>query len=484
MRSPLRRVGLRVRLVVTFALGALILCLLLAAASFTVTRGYVLSQRERTAEHLAQSHADGINDGLMTAGAHVAPVLAAVRLSDGTQSLLHYRGQWYTSAVGIGPDDMPRELQRLVSAGKGEHQRIRLGGEPVLVTGVPLAPAHAQYYEIASLTELNSTLHTLSGVLITVSAIVTLCGAAAGLWTSRRLLRPLTRLADTSREIAGGRLDARMGPSPDRQLAVLSLAFNDMADALERRIDREVRFAADVSHELRSPLTTVSAAMSVLEGRRDELSQRGRAALDLLSSEVRRFGQLVEDLLEISRIDAVSAASDLEPVRVAQIVLRAERLTAISPTVQIEVDANAVSACVLGDKRRLERLVVNLLDNAGRYATGSVVVGLERVTGPSGAILRLYVEDDGPGIPVHERERVFDRFYRANTGGRRGEGGGAGLGLALVQETVRLHGGRIWVEEAASGGARFVVDLPEHDTAPEPEEIAERPLSKTGKSGR
>jgi signal transduction histidine kinase len=453
---------LRVRLVATFALGALLLCLVLSAASFTVTRSYLLSQRERAAEHLAQTHADAIDDALMTRGTQVAPVLAGVRLSDGTQSLLRYRGQWYTSAVGTGPDDIPGELRKLVVAGKAEHQRISFGGGPVLVTGVSLARANAQYYELASLGELNSTLHTLSGVLLIVSAIVTLCGAAAGLWTSRRLLRPLTRLADTSREIAGGRLDARMGPSPDRQLAVLSSAFNDMADALQQRIDREVRFTADVSHELRSPLTTVSTALSVLEGRRDELSDRGRSALNLLSSEVRRFGQLVEDLLEISRIDA-GAEAELEPVCVAQIVLRAERLTAIRPPVQIEVDARAMNACILGDKRRLERMTVNLLDNAGRYASSSVAIGLDRMITPAGPILRMWVEDDGPGIPLAERDRVFDRFYRASAGGRRGEGGGAGLGLALVRETVRLVGGRIRVEQGASGGARFVVEVREYE---------------------
>jgi signal transduction histidine kinase len=464
--------------VATFALGALILCLVLAAASFTVTRGYLLSQRERTAEHVAQAHADAVDDGLLTRGTAVAPVLAAVRLSDGTQSLLHYRGQWYTSAVGIGPDDIPSELRALVTAGKGQHQRIALGGGPVVVIGLSLTRANAQYYEVAALNELNSTLHTLSGVLLIVSGIVTLCGAAAGLWTSSRLLRPLTRLADTSREIAGGRLDARMGPTPDTQLAVLSSAFNDMADALQQRIDREVRFTADVSHELRSPLTTVSTSLAVLEGRRDELSERGRSALTLLSNEVRRFGQLVEDLLEISRIDA-GAAADLEPVFVAQIVLRAERLTAITPPVQIEVDANANNACVLGDKRRLERMVVNLLDNAGRYATSAVCIGLGRTAGPDGPTLRLWVEDDGPGIPVPERERVFDRFYRASAGGRRGEGGGAGLGLALVRETVRLHSGHIRVEQATIGGARFVVDFPEHDSRHQPP-AEQRPAFTTG----
>jgi two-component system sensor histidine kinase MtrB len=459
VRSPLRRVGLRVRLVATFALGTLLLCVLLATVSFTVTRSYLLNQRERAAEHQAQTHGAAIEEALRTKGTQVATALAGLRSTTDTQSLVRHAGRWYTSVVGVGPSELPAALQQRVVGGDGEHQRIKVAGSPVLVTGVPLAGG-GQYYEIAPLHELDSTLRTLSTVLVFVAAGVTLCGAGLGLWTSRRLLQPLTTVAVTSREIAGGRLDARIGPTPDRQLSILSTAFNDMADALQDRIQRELRFTADVSHELRSPLTTVSAALGVLENRRNELSERGRRALDLLASEVGRFGQLVEDLLEISRIDA-GAPVELEPVCLAQIVLRAQLLATVPLSVQIEVDSKAMPALMLGEKRRLERVIANLLDNAGRHGKSAVSVRLDVRSAPSADVLRLCVDDDGLGVPPQDRQRVFDRFARGSTGGRRGGGGGAGLGLALVREHVSLQHGRIWIEDAPMGGARFVVEFPQ-----------------------
>ncbi len=460
MRSPLRRVGLRVRLVVAFGLGALTLCVVLAAVTFGVTRSYLLSQRERAAEHQAQLHANAVEEALQTRGSQVAKVLAGLRTTADTQSLLRFQDRWYTSAVGVGPDDVPALVQSKVREGGSEHQRIRLDGGPVLVVGIPLGSGGPEYYEIAPLRELDATLRTLSAVLASVAAALTLLGAALGFWTSRRLLQPLTRVAATSREIASGRLDARIGATPDRQLSMLSEAFNDMADALEERIQRELRFTADVSHELRSPLTTVSAALAILEGRRDELSDRARRALDLLASEVGRFGKLVEDLLEISRIDA-GAPVDLEPVCLAQIVLRAQMLASLTMNIEIEVDSAAMAALVLGEKRRLERIVANLLDNADRYARSTVALRLGVQPGPVGALLQLTVDDDGPGIAESDRERVFDRFSRGSAGARRGDGGGAGLGLALVREHVQLQGGCIRIESSDLGGARFVVELPE-----------------------
>ena len=340
MKSPLRRVGLRWRLIAAFALGGLALCVVLATVSFGITRSYLLRQRERVAEHQAQTHADSVGENLRTRGSRVKDVLSGLRTTSDTQSLLYFHSRWYTSAVGVGPDNVPSELQLKVEQGFSEHQRVRVAGDPVLVVGIPLKQLGAQYYEITSLSELDSTLRTLSSVLVIVAGGVTIAGAGLGFWTSRRLLKPLTRVAATSREIAGGRLDARLGSTPDRQLAMLSSAFNDMADALQERIQRELRFTADVSHELRSPLTAVTAALAVLESRRDELSGRGRSALELLSGEIRRFRQLVEDLLEISRIDA-GAPVDLEPVCLAQIVLRAQMLATVATPVRIEVESEA-----------------------------------------------------------------------------------------------------------------------------------------------
>ncbi len=459
MRSPLRRFGLRVRLVAAFGLGALALSVVLATVTYEVTKSYLLQRRERSAQQQAFDHADVINEALATRGTQIAGVFTDLRSASDTQSLLRYHGRWYTSTVGLGPDAVPKELVTKVGSGTAQHQRIRVSGTPSIVIGIPLKDHPAQYYEISQLQELDSTLRTLGSVLVIVAASVTVAAAALGFWTSRRLLQPLTTVTETSREIAGGRLDARIGETPDRQLAMLSASFNEMADALQARIQREIRFTADVSHELRSPLTAVSAALGVLEARRNELSDRGRSALDLLGAEVRRFSQLVEDLLEISKNDA-GAPIDLEPVCLAQIVLRAQLLTTLRTPVRIEVESPALEALMMGDKRRLERVVANLLDNAARYTNGTVELQLSLEKSPTGHWLRLSVDDDGPGVPEADRERIFDRFARSKSGSRRSEGGGAGLGLALVRQHVELHGGEVHVERSRLGGACFVVRFP------------------------
>ena len=157
-----------------------------------------------------------------------------------------------------------------------------------------------------------------------------LLAGVLGWWTSRRLLRPLSRVATAAGEIATGGLDARMPPENDPDLARLAGSFNDMADAVQARIEREARFASDVSHELRSPITALTAAVEVLDGRRTDLPERSQQALDVVVSQVRRFDHMVMDLLELSRIDAGSAELHREEVQLRELVPRiAQRLSLI-----------------------------------------------------------------------------------------------------------------------------------------------------------
>jgi two-component system, OmpR family, sensor histidine kinase MtrB len=167
---------------------------------------------------------------------------------------------------------------------------------------------------------------------------------------------------------------------------------------------------------------------------------------------------MVEDLLEISRIDAGAASLALDDVSVPELVENAVRLTGHGDVpLEIEPGAHHVVASV--DKRRVVRVIANLLDNAAKYGGGAERVSVERVGGE----VRIVVEDRGAGVPEGDRERVFERFSRgAAVVGRRSTGEGVGLGLALVREHVTMHGGRVWIEDRFDGesGARFVVALP------------------------
>ena len=268
--------------------------------------------------------------------------------------------------------------------------------------------------------------------------------------------------------IAGGQLDTRLpAATADPDLAGLTGSFNLMVDQLQERIEREARFTSDVSHELRSPLTTLAASLEVLEARADELPATAQRALVLLGADLRRFQRMVGDLLEISRSDTGSADVFLEEVTAGELVRRSVAANArslpggVAPP-EVAIDPVVSEAWLNVDKRRFERVMANLLENAALYGGGATVVRAEPgPVRPDGrATIRVSVEDGGSGLAPTERSKVFERFYRGQASGQRGAGTGTGLGLALVAEHVRLNGGTVWADEADGGGARFTLELP------------------------
>jgi two-component system, OmpR family, sensor histidine kinase MtrB len=453
------RTGLRSRLTAAFAVGALLLSGLIAVLSYTFARGYLIDQRGRSAERLATAHAKTVQAALSSADAGLQDVLDGLQ-STGSQALIDTGDRWILSSSTAQPTDIPAGLRADVrSSGEAVRQRISLHGRPLMVAGVPLPQVDATYYEITPLSELNRTLRTIRTTLFLVALGAAIGAGLLGRWVSGRLLQPLERVAATSRTIAQGDLAARLPDTQDRQLALLTTSFNDMAESLAKRIERDARFAADVSHELRSPLTTLTTSLAVLQGRRSELSPRSAEALDLLAGEVERFRHLVEDLLDISRADA-GVVDSREPVVLSELLHRLVEAHSdwlnrpVSAALRIDGDAGGIP--VLADKRRLVRVFVNLLENGFRHGGGVTTVRLWR----EGDQLAVAIDDAGPGVSTQDRERVFERFSRAAASGRRQEFGGTGLGLALVREHVRAHDGTVLVEAAPSGGARFVVRLP------------------------
>ena len=278
--------------------------------------------------------------------------------------------------------------------------------------------------------ELTGTLRFLSLVLVGGTALGGLFGIGLGLWASRRALRPLTALTTAASRVARGDLDARLPEQADPDLAPLATTFNSTAAALQQRVQRDARFASDVSHELRSPLTTMVNATELLSRRRAELPATAVRAVDLLGAEVHRFQRMVVDLLEISREDQTNDSRVLETLDLAELV---RNVLGARPDGAPDLETDGSPALLRGDRRRLERVVGNLLDNAGRYGGGAVRVAVCR----RGGRLRLEVDDRGPGVPEELRARVFERFARGTRAGQRGADSGAGLGLALVDTARR-----------------------------------------------
>ncbi|MHB1508714.1 MAG: HAMP domain-containing sensor histidine kinase [Acidimicrobiales bacterium] len=467
-RRPRRHLGLAARVTTTFALGALILSGALASITYFSVRSSLISQEESSLSHEAIANAEALKSQIEVATPNYPYALTSVNSTKGVESILEQAGQWYPSSQTVQESDVPVALRQLVLGGGIAEQLVALSGSPVLIVGLPFRTTTGEvaYFQLFNLNEVGRTLQTLFGALVLAAVVTTIGGAVVGRWAASRSLRPLHQTAQAALSIAGGQLDTRLQTDAYSDLAVLTSAFNKMADRLQERIEREARFTSDVNHELRSPLTTVATALSVLEARRHELPERAGQALELLSAEIRRFRRLVDDLLEISKLDAGLGDMNSEEVSLGPLI--SHTVAAARFDVMIDTPPSVAECRVVVDKLRFERIVANLLENAQRYAGGATRVVAEL----DGKSVRVAVEDRGPGVPDEERERIFDRFSRGSSGRRRGAGDGTGLGLAIVAEHARLLGGRVWVEPNGSRGARFVVELPLHPDSREPADQA------------
>jgi two-component system sensor histidine kinase MtrB len=315
-----RRLGVRGRVQAAFAVGGLLVSVFLAAVSWSLTTTYLHDQRELTAIRNTLVSAD-LLERRLAGDRPVTP--QALQQSSALVSDAYYLApgleRSISSSPRLGPEEVPRALAALAAQGTPAQQRIVVDGRPVLAVAVPLAPDGGVYVELFPLEVLDRTLHGLSLVLTGTAALATLLAAVLGRWAAQRTLRPLHTLVGAATEVAHGSLDTRVHAEGDPDLLPLADAFNTTTAALRARVARDARFASDVSHELRSPLTTMANAAELLENRRHELSGPGQEALDLLHGEVRHFRQLVEDLLEVSRDDQ-QLDLQLEPVRLVPFV--------------------------------------------------------------------------------------------------------------------------------------------------------------------
>jgi signal transduction histidine kinase len=289
----------------------------------------------------------------------------------------------------------------------------------------------------------------------------------------RSALQPLAHVGSVAARIAGGAHDERLRPNrPETELGRMAAAFDHMVDELEESIARARhsesamrRFLADASHELRTPIAALQATAETLlreqpeRPERDELEAR-------VAGDAARLGRLVADLLDLARLEANEQLAR-DPVDVGVVAARAVAEAAGHlPGTVVDVDSDD-GAIVLGDADALSRALRNLVDNAitaaGKPGHVSVVVGRE------GADVRVSVEDDGPGVPAAERERIFEGFVRLEPA----RGPGAGLGLAIARRVAREHGGDLTYADGGRGG-RFVLRLPAAAVAPIPTSRAPR----------
>ena len=456
----LKPIGLRSRILITFGLGSFALSLFLALATYNFTRSNLVEDREKNVIEQAYENAAQLAIDLRSNPSNTQTVIERLTAN---RPLLYFRGTWTGDNARFSSNVIDRDmLVAIIDNREPRTMRIEVDKELVLAIGIPLDSADAAYFEFPSMQDVRSTLNSINLALTLAAIITTLLGVFLGAIVASRAVRPLTAASQAAQAIAGGRLDTRLEETDDPDLSALTSSFNDMAAALELRVERDTRFTSDVSHELRSPLMTLAASVEVMHARREEMPERAQVALDLLIADVARFQGLVEDLLEISRFDAGAIRLNVEELLVGEFVRQAVAISSL-PATSVLVSSTADQIIIRGDRRRLARVIANLVDNGRAYGGGELEISVfvpDDEDQPSQ--VWITVEDHGLGVPLEERDLIFERFARGVVAGRRSGSDGAGLGLSLVDEHVKLHRGRVWVEERHDGseGACFIIELP------------------------
>ncbi|TDW21467.1 signal transduction histidine kinase [Kribbella kalugense] len=289
-------------------------------------------------------------------------------------------------------------------------------------------------------------------LVIGFPALLIVVGVAGWLMVGQAL-RPVERIRARVQRIGTRDLTERVPvPTTRDEIARLALTMNEMLDRLETGQATQRAFVADASHELRSPLATLTAALEVIEA--DTTGQAWRELSQVMGTETDRMRQLVEDLLLLAKADDTGIRMrrtdvDLDDLVAAEI----QRLRSSAPELTVTGDVHPVR--VVGDPARLSQVLRNLVDNAARAAHTTVRLTTAEQNGSA----IITVEDDGDGIPEADRQRVFERFVRLDTSRSRASGG-SGLGLSIAQEIARAHNGTITLNSSSTGGTTAVVTLP------------------------
>jgi len=329
---------------------------------------------------------------------------------------------------------------------EGQRWRLCVSGDldVTLVLGVSLDEFGTEMGQVA-----NSFLLALPAALLLI---------AAGSWLlSQRALRPLDRLAQVAEQVTASRLDQRI-PSGNAETEFLRLitVFNEMLDRLERSFKQAVRFSADAAHELRTPLTILQGEIEQALQHAPDGSEQQQVCSNLLE-EVQRLKAIVQKLLLLSRADSGRLQPALARVDLSSAVEDAlEDTRALAPHLTVEGHVTP-GLQMMADRALLQQVLQNLVSNAIKYNRegGAIEIRLRR----TGAVAELTVANTGAGIPLEDRDKVFERFYRADRARSRGVDG-VGLGLSLAQEIVRAHQGTLVLAGSQEGWTRFRVTLP------------------------
>ena len=322
-------------------------------------------------------------------------------------------------------------------------------------TGTPIG-----WLQVAhSLGPLQEVMEDLFAQMLLALPLVVLLAALGGLFLTNRALRPIDRMTQTAQAVSASDLTRRIGyAGPADELGRLATTLDQMLDRLQAAFEQEQRFIADASHELRTPLTAIKGRLEVTLSR-PRTSDEYTATLADLVQEVDRLIRLSTDLLFLARLDQERLRWQPRPVDLSDLLETiVEHLEPLAETQHLTLLASVpAELTVNGDLDHLTRLFLNLLDNALKYTPAGGIVNLR--AGQEGTVVCIALSNTGPGIPPAELTHLFERFYRVGTDRSRATGG-AGLGLAIAAEIVRLHGGELHAASQPGETTTFTVRLP------------------------
>jgi len=383
-----------------------------------------------------------------------------------------------TASQSVWIEPPPQQVQALVSSfpGGGSKQpassdtlpyRLLPGptGE-VMLNAFPLSSAELLLVE-TPLRDADAILHADLAIFAVAASIVLFLTMLAGVWLTSRALRGLHQMTVAASEISDGAYERRTGIHGDDEVGNLAAAFDRMVDRLQERIIKEResearmrRFLADASHELRTPVAGMLGHLEVQRRGAFENPRDREASFSAMHSAATRMATLVDDLLVMTRLDNTDSKPVPANVDVATLLTEASKAAELRTVDRpVEVEPSVEQLIVVGNPDALERIIVNLLDNAAKYSPKGSRVRLTSRSGVDGQA-EILVTDEGPGIPLSEQERIFERFYRVDESRSNSSFSGNGLGLAISRELARRHGGDVIVRSEVGKGSTFILSLP------------------------
>ncbi len=453
----MRRRGMTVRVRITFGVAVVFALALALASTFLVTRQRMslTDDIETTLRLRADDLVAALQGGsLPTSIAIPFEDAAFVQIIDPSGTVVrsspNIEGE--PAVVTFRPDGADTAARTL--------HNLPIGEEPFRVVAETAASdgSSVTVYVGGSLEPVGDAVTKLV-VALALGAPVLLAVVLALIWAAvGRALRPVEQIRAEVDGITESALHRRVPQPPGGdEVGRLAATMNTMLARLENAATRNRRFLADASHELRSPLAGIRSQLEVDLAHPDgaDWQTTERDVLD----ETLHMQRLVDDLLTLAALDEPTTPARRDVLDVDEVVLAEVRRLRIRG--KVTVDARRVTAAQsTGDATALGRAVRNLLDNAERHATGTVTVSVVE----SGEAIRVVVSDDGPGVAPADRERIFERFARADQSRTR-DSGGRGLGLAISRDIIAAHGGTLTLEDAAAAGATFVLRLPRDDAS-------------------